>query len=150
MQLKTLDGIDLVYSFDCLFPPMLLKHMAVLFNNSSTAKTLVSFNNKQCLENAGYERLRLKAKIPVRMTGSSEGKTAYIYVKQLKQGRKEGCLSNSGITTDINEVDPLFRKQFDLYLSGELDERNGSIDVKSFCSPRKLRLRARNSKNSPL
>lgn len=142
MDIKTLDGIDLVYSFDCLFPPILLSHMAMLFNNSTTARTLVSFINMKRLEDAGYESLKLRSKIPVRMRGSGESKTCYIYVK-VKQGQQgQGCLSLSsgaGASTDIDTVDPLFRHQFELYRSRNLDERNLSIDVKSLCSPRELR-----------
>jgi hypothetical protein len=139
MDIKTFDGIDLIYSFDCLFPPILLNHMAVLFNRSTTAKTLVSFNNLKRLEDAGYEYLKLRSKIPVRMRGSAEGKTCYIYMKQKQE---QGCLSlrsESGASTDIDAVDPLFRHQFELYRSGNLDERNLSIDIKSYCLPRELR-----------
>lgn len=139
MNIRSFNGIDVVYSFDCLFPPPLLSHMGMLFNNSTTARTLVSFVNLTRLEDAGFESLILKSKVSVRMRGSGEGKTAYIYIKkevQPQQGQSQGCLS---LSHDIDKVDPLFRNHIKSYRSGNLDERNLAIDVKSFCSPRKLR-----------
>ena len=143
MNIRTFDGIDIVYSFDCLFPPSLLSHMAVLFNHSATAKTLVSFVDLRGLEDVGFQSLKLKSKVSVRMRGSKEGKTVYIYIKKQgkqQQGQSQGCVnSGSGKDIDIDKVDPLFRDEIKIFRRGELQERNLAIDVKSFCSPRMLR-----------
>lgn len=136
MNLQSLEGFGLLYGFDCLFPPTLLTHIGKLFNESSTTKVLVTYCSKKSLQLAGFKNLTLKAKVPVRMSGSSESKTAWIYTK------KRTSASLQSVTTTA-DVDSLFEQAFEMYHDGTLEEANKAIDVVAICdSPRKLRSRS--------
>lgn len=127
LRVKSLEGIDLLYSFDCLFPPFLRRHMAMLFNESSTTRVLVSYCSQSTLEDAGYQHLTLKGKVTVSMCGSKESKTAFIFKKHKTPARS-------------NDADDLFQRAIGLYHDGTLNVANAAIDVTSYCNtPMKLR-----------
>ena len=50
----TLDPFTHIYMFDTGFPPDLLKHIAGLFNKSTTATTLVSFSTVATVRELGF------------------------------------------------------------------------------------------------
>jgi hypothetical protein len=132
LEVKSLEGIDLLYSFDCLFPPMLLSHMAMLFNESSTTRVLISYCSQSSLENVGYKDLILMGKVTVSMSGSKESKTASIFVK-----KKRRCDLS---LTPVIDADNLFQGAIRMYHDGTLNEANAAIDVMSYCNtPMKLR-----------
>lgn len=129
LQIKSLEGVNLLYGFDCLFPPSLLEHMATLFNASESTRVLVSFCNERTLHTAGYMQLKLRAKLSVRMRGSGEAKTAFIYVK------------DSRSHFDRNLVDALFKETIEAYHDGNLHSREFSVDLNNLYLPRSLRKR---------
>jgi len=129
LQIKSLEGVNCLYGFDCLFPPSLLEHMATLFNASESTRVLVSFCNERTLHTAGYRQLELRGKLSVRMRGSGEATTAFIYMK------------DSRSQFDRNSVDALFKETIEAYHDGNLHSREFSVDLNNLYLPRSLRKR---------
>lgn len=74
-----------VYMFDVGFPPAVLLALSKAFNSSKSAKALVSFQRPDKLKKIGFA-IREVGRVLTRMNGSTEGHTAYIFVKDTTQG----------------------------------------------------------------
>jgi len=74
-----------VYMFDVGFPPAVLLALSKAFNSSKLAKALVSFQRPDKLKKIGFA-IREVGRVLTRMNGSTEGHTAYIFVKDTTQG----------------------------------------------------------------
>jgi len=74
-----------VYMFDVGFPPAVLLALSKAFNSSKSAKALVSFQRPDKLKKIGFA-IREVGRVLTRMNGSTEGHTAYVFVKDTTQG----------------------------------------------------------------
>ena len=61
--------------FDAGFPAATLARLAELFNASSTARALVTFQPAARVPRLGFAGVALRARLAVRMAGSSEART---------------------------------------------------------------------------
>lgn len=80
-----LNDFSHVYMFDVGFPPPVLLALSKAFNSSKSAKALVSFQRPDKLKKIGFA-IREVGRVLTRMNGSTEGHTAYIFVKDTTQG----------------------------------------------------------------
>ena len=77
----TLDPCTHVYMFDTGFPAATLARLAELFNASSTARALVTFQPAARVARYGFAGLALRAQLAVKMAGSNEARTARVYAR---------------------------------------------------------------------
>jgi len=69
-----------IYMFDVGFPPNVLRALAQAFNKSKAAQCLVSFQRREKIAKSGFD-VKFVTQVVTRMNGSTEGHTAYIYMK---------------------------------------------------------------------
>ena len=87
-ELNTLlDFIDVLFMFDCAFEPELMDHIGKIWNASS-AKMLICFRKPEYLEKHGYLHLRLVATVKMFLTGSMEGRTAFLFIRATPTSKK--------------------------------------------------------------
>ena len=67
-----------MFTFNSAFEPTLDAKVGQLWNNSN-CEVLVIFTGQEGLEKHGFEGLKCHGSIPVKMTGSGEGKTAWFF-----------------------------------------------------------------------
>ena len=83
MDCKTLLPLTHVYSFDRGFPPHTLRHMFHMFNISNESTTLITYQTpKRCYELGLNSSTKMIKRFPMKMCGSGEQHSCFIYVKK--------------------------------------------------------------------
>ncbi|KAJ1460364.1 hypothetical protein M885DRAFT_612421 [Pelagophyceae sp. CCMP2097] len=87
---KTFDPFTHVYMFDVGFPPPLLGQLATMFNQSATAKCLITYQAPRIIiDEHGFEVTFLE-RISTSMHGSSERHSCYVYTRGV-ENRSTKC-----------------------------------------------------------
>jgi hypothetical protein len=76
-------GIDVVFTFNSAFEPPLMYKLAEIVNTSDI-EALIIFSNLKELEEYGFEGLKWKGSLALKMSHSNEGKTAHFYLVDKK------------------------------------------------------------------
>ena len=82
MDIQTLDPFTHIYTFDRGFPPHTLQHMFEMFNKSTTAATLICYQQpKRCYELGLDETTTMIHRMAMKMSGSGEQHSCFVFVK---------------------------------------------------------------------
>ena len=117
-NLSSFDPFEVIYSFDCLFEPALLMHIGRVFNDSSKCKVFMSYKKPAVLQDLGFIGLRLMAKLPMKMIGSRELKTCFVYTRRIPE-------------RSDSQPDPIVCDILAKHSNGTLVEANRAIDIQS-------------------
>lgn len=124
-EMTSFDPFEIIYSFDKLFEPKLLMHIAKVFNDSTKCKVIITYQRPSVLEDAGFLHLSLQSKLHMRMVGSGEMKTCYIFTRRSVVGE--------------SSPDPIVREVLVKYSNGSLIDFNKTLDVHSLGTRRNTR-----------
>lgn len=127
-EMSSFDPFEIIYTFDKLFEPELLMHIAKVFNDSRKCKVFISYQRPSVLEKAGFINLSLQSQLQMKMAGSGEMKTCYLFSRR----RKADPGSDSS-------PDPIVREVLMKHWNGTLIEANKALDVHSLGSRRNTR-----------
>lgn len=84
-DLRSFGPITHLYAFDTGFPKSSFVGYVRAFNASRRIRVFASFQSLKKLEEAGFEGLHFKQKVPMRMFGSKEGKSLNVFTVDLKE-----------------------------------------------------------------
>lgn len=129
-NIKTLNGFNLVYSFDSLFEPELVEKITSLLKYSATIDILVSYRSQREWAEYGLAVTKL-ASIQMTMVVSNEKRTCSIF--------RLGRVSVVSAATKLNDIDPLFRSVFQSYRNGLLTSQNKEMNAGQLCGALKTR-----------
>ena len=119
-DMSSFDPFEIIYSFDKLFEPELLKHIARIFNSSTKCKVFISYQKPLNLQRAGFVDLTLQQKLQLKMIGSGEIKTCYIFTRRSTGPRRNDSLP-----------DPIIGEILARHSNGTLIEANNALDIHS-------------------
>ncbi|KAF8819495.1 hypothetical protein IE077_000049 [Cardiosporidium cionae] len=112
------EGVTHFYSFDAAMEGALINNMVYQFMNTHTAWFFASFHSDLC-SRFGLEKAKMATKFSVNMTGSGEGRTCFIYLKNdwesIKKLSKEYLLHH--IMQETDESPSTFQPASSLSLS---------------------------------
>ena len=94
MTLQTVDPSTLMYMFNCGFPPMLLRRLASLFNNSQTVQWLVFTQDRESPHELGFhvENEPVYKSPSLRMRANGNARTLLVYRKSTPVASHEKLL----------------------------------------------------------
>ena len=97
LDVTTLNDFSHVYMFDKGFPPVLMEHIAHVFNTSSNSKYLMCYKNpKKIVDNYEFNVEEI-GRVRTSMSGSGEGNTCFFYRKlESKKEEKSRIQKASG------------------------------------------------------
>ena len=121
--LLSFNPFDIIYSFDKLFEPELLRHIARVFNDSTKCKVFISYQKPLTLHAVGFVGLALQSKLRMKMIGSGEMKTCYIYTRHCTGERRNESLPLP--------VDPIVGEILMKHSNGSLIDTNRALDLRS-------------------
>lgn len=118
--MSSFDPFEIIYSFDKLFEPELLRHIARVFNDSTQVKVFISYQKPLILQRAGFVGITLQRKLQLKMRISGESKTAYIYTRRSTDPRRND-----------SSPDPIIGEILLRHSNGTLIEANDALDIHS-------------------
>ena len=128
-EMTSFDPFEIIYTFDKLFEPKLLMHIAKVFNDSTKCKVFITYQRPSVLEEAGFLHLSLQSKLQMKMVGSGEIKTCYIFTRR----------SVADPRRSESSPDPIVRDVLVKHSNGSLIEANKTLDVQSLGTRRSTR-----------
>jgi hypothetical protein len=81
LEVDSLNAFSHVYMFDKGFPPVLMQHIADVFNASKTSKYLMCFKKPKTIVDAYEFNVEEIGRVRTSMSGSGEGNTCFFYRK---------------------------------------------------------------------
>lgn len=117
--MSSFNPFEIIYSFDKLFEPELLRHIARVFNNSTQVKVYISYQKPLNLQRAGFVDITLQRKLQLKMKGSRESKVCYIYTRRSTGPRRN------------DSPDPILGEILLRHSNGTLIEANDALDIHS-------------------
>jgi hypothetical protein len=109
-----------LFTFNSAFEPKLDAKVGQLWNNSD-CDVLVIFTGQEALEKLGFKGLKCEGSVPVKMTGSGEGKTAWFYTHT---GRNVIGQKRSRAEADVGVLpaaEAKIKRAMDIATSGDRD-----------------------------
>ena len=83
LDCSTLSPFTHVYTFDRGFPPHTLRHMFHMFNEAPESTTLICYQQpRKCYELGLQSTTRMVQRFPMKMCGSGEQHSCFVYVKE--------------------------------------------------------------------
>ena len=81
MEVDTLNAFSHVYMFDKGFPPILMEHIAEVFNRSANSRYLMCFKKPRIIVDKYEFQVEEIGRVRTSMSGSGEGNTCFFYRK---------------------------------------------------------------------
>jgi hypothetical protein len=103
-DMDSFEPVTHLYSFNRGFPPEAMRTMAKLFHKSSSTKYFICYDNERRLEGFGFG-VELLEKVSVKMAGSGEGHTCFIY-KKIEGSAPKRSRKKSSSSDDFAFVEP--------------------------------------------
>jgi hypothetical protein len=87
LEINTLNAFSHVYMFDKGFPPVLMEHIANVFNSSLNSKYLMCFKKPKIIVEKYEFNVEEIGRVRTSMSGSGEGNTCFFY-RKLESSKK--------------------------------------------------------------
>lgn len=88
LEVNTLNDFSHVYMFDKGFPPVLMEHIANVFNKSSNSKYLMCFKKPRIIVDKYEFQVEEIGRVKTSMSGSGEGNTCFFYRRLPSSSKK--------------------------------------------------------------
>jgi hypothetical protein len=94
LNMDSLEAFSHVYMFDKGFPPVLMEHIAVVFNSSRKSDYLICYKKPRIIVDKYAFDVEEVGRVRTSMSGSGEGNTCFVYRKLATASRDEDNFKN--------------------------------------------------------